>query len=78
MDYIKLAIKYMGPLISNLSPTIVNRPLTDQEIDKSYKVGWVSSTLILFGSVCCIGWDIKTQTRFSWTITGQNGRSDGI
>ena len=23
--------------------------------DKSYKVGWLSSTLILFGSVCCIG-----------------------
>ena len=26
-----------------------------EEIDKSYQVGWVSSTLILFGSVCCIG-----------------------
>ena len=57
-----MAIYYMRHCISNSSPPIVNRPLTDQEIDKSYKVGWVSSTLILFGSVCCIGWDIKMQT----------------
>ena len=35
--------------------------------DKSYKVGWLSSTLILFGSVCCIGiFGLEILKNFNW------------